>query len=148
MAWQISNVPLHLKPSPTYLGIQEQLYDPCVLVQEAFGWHLLISTACASLHSSTSEREHTYYVKIKAQKNVTRRLRKLTVTKFGTCNLWTPMFLLKRANVSSKFGRQRRDVIKIQLIIKYSKKSKVRMVKQRKQFHFLILKQNCHRCEK
>ena len=68
MAWQISNVPLHLKPSPTYLGIQEQLYEPCVLVQEAFGWHLLISTACASLHSSTSEREHTYYVKIKAQK--------------------------------------------------------------------------------
>ena len=58
------------------------------------------------------------------------------------------MFLLKRANVSSKLGRQRRDVIKIQLIVKYSKKSKVRMVKQRKQFHFLIVKQNCHRWEK
>ena len=45
MAWQISNVPLHLKPSPVYLGIQEQLYEPCVLVQEVFGWHLLILTA-------------------------------------------------------------------------------------------------------
>ena len=28
-----------------YLGIQEQLYEPCVLMQEAFGWHLFISVA-------------------------------------------------------------------------------------------------------
>ena len=46
-----------------YLGLQEQLYEPWVLVQEAFGWHLFILTAWASLHSSMSEREHTYYVK-------------------------------------------------------------------------------------
>ena len=50
-----------------YLGLQEQLYEPWVLVQEAFGWHLFILTAWASLHSSMSEREHTYYVKIKLQ---------------------------------------------------------------------------------
>ena len=59
------------------------------------------------------------------------------------------MFITKRANVSSKFGRQQRDVIKIQSIVKYTKKSKVRRVRQTsKQFRFLILKQNCHRWEK
>ena len=50
-----------------YLGSQEQLYEPWVLVQEACGWHMFILTAWASLHSSMSEREHTYYVKIKLQ---------------------------------------------------------------------------------
>ena len=77
-------------------------------------------------------------------KNVTRRLRKITVTKFATRNLWTPMFIIKRANVSSKFGRQQRNGIKIQSIVKYTKKSKVRRVGQTsKQFPLLILKQNC-----
>ena len=43
-----------------YLGLQEQLYEPWVLVQEAFGWQLFILTAWASPHSSMSEREHTF----------------------------------------------------------------------------------------
>ena len=77
-------------------------------------------------------------------KNFTRRLRKITFTKFATRNLWTPMFIIKRANVSSKFGRQQRNGIKIQSIVKYTKKSKVRRVGQTsKQFPLLILKQNC-----
>ena len=41
------------------VGLPEQLYEPWVLVQDAFGWHLLILKGCASLHSSTSEREQT-----------------------------------------------------------------------------------------
>ena len=48
-----------------YLGLQEQLYEPWVLLQEAFGWQLFIFAAWASLHSSMSERENTYYIKIK-----------------------------------------------------------------------------------
>ena len=47
-----------------YLGLQEQLYEPLVLVQEAFGSQLFILTAWALLHSSMSEREQTYYLKI------------------------------------------------------------------------------------
>ena len=41
------------------VGLQEQLYEPWVLVQDAFGWHLFILKGWASLHSSTSERERT-----------------------------------------------------------------------------------------
>ena len=38
------NEPLHSKPSPIYIGLQEQLYEPWVLVQDAFGWHPFILT--------------------------------------------------------------------------------------------------------
>ena len=58
----------HFKPSPMYSGLQEQLYKPWILVQEAFGWHLFNLTVWASLHSSMSEGEHTCYVKIKLQR--------------------------------------------------------------------------------
>ena len=51
-----------------YLGLQEQLYEPWVLVQEAFGSQLFILTVWALLHSSMSVREHTYYLKIKLQR--------------------------------------------------------------------------------
>ena len=40
---------------PLYVGLQEQLYEPWVLIQEAFWWHLFIFVG-ASLHSSMSER--------------------------------------------------------------------------------------------
>ena len=30
-------LPSQLKPSPIYVGLQEQLYEPWVLVQDAFG---------------------------------------------------------------------------------------------------------------
>ena len=33
-------VPLHLRPSPVYPGLHAQTCDPCVLLQEAFTWHL------------------------------------------------------------------------------------------------------------
>ena len=60
-----------------YLGLQEQLYEPWVLVQEAFGWQLFILTAWASPHSSMSEREHTFRHNQATtnvnQKNVSRR---------------------------------------------------------------------------
>ena len=51
-----------------YLGLQEQLYEPWVLVQEAFGSQSFILTVWALLHSSMSVREHTYYLKIKLQR--------------------------------------------------------------------------------
>ena len=41
-----------------YVGLQEQLYEPGVLMQEAFGWHSFI---LISLHSSMSEREQVYF---------------------------------------------------------------------------------------
>ena len=53
-----------------------------------------------------------------ATKNVSRRYRKLTVTKFRTRTLWTSMFMIKRAKCfPKKIGQQRRDVIKIQQLI-------------------------------
>ena len=53
-----------------------------------------------------------------ATKNVSRRYRKLTVTKFRTRTLWTSMFMIKRAKCfPKKIGQQRRDVIKIQRLI-------------------------------
>ena len=39
------NSPSQLKPSPISVGLQEQLYEPWVLVQDAFGWHTFILTA-------------------------------------------------------------------------------------------------------
>ena len=53
-----------------------------------------------------------------ATKNVSRRYRKLTVTKFRTRTLWTSMFMIKRAKCfPKKIGQQRRDVIKIQQLM-------------------------------
>ena len=55
------NVPLHSKPLPVYVGLQKQLYEPWVLMQEAFGWHFFILISWPSLHSSMSEREQAYF---------------------------------------------------------------------------------------
>ena len=55
-AWQKINVPSQLKPFPMCFGLQEQLYEPWLLMHEAFGWHLFILEEWASLHSSMSER--------------------------------------------------------------------------------------------
>ena len=55
------NEPLHSKPSPIYIGLQEQLYEPWVLVQDEFGWHPFILTVRALLHSSTSERKQLVF---------------------------------------------------------------------------------------
>ena len=38
------NEPLHSKPFPIYIGLQEQLYEPWVLVQDEFGWNPFILT--------------------------------------------------------------------------------------------------------
>ena len=51
-----------------YLGLQEQLYEPWMLVQEALRSQLFILTVWALLYSSMSVREHTYYLKIKLQR--------------------------------------------------------------------------------
>ena len=39
------NYPLHAKSSRIYISLQEQLYEPQVLVQDAFGWHAFTLTA-------------------------------------------------------------------------------------------------------
>ena len=62
-----TNLPSQLKPSPMSLGLQEQLYEPWVLMQEAFRWHSFILKEWASLHSSMSERQCAYHDKIKLQ---------------------------------------------------------------------------------
>ena len=77
-----------------------------------------------------------------AIKNVTRRQRKLRVTKFGTRNLWTPMFIIKRAKCFFKIRSSTMWRKEIQLILKYSKKIKVRIKTQCKHFQFLNLKQS------
>ena len=51
-----------------YLDLQEQMYEPWVLVQEAFGSQSFILTVSALLHSSMSVTEHTYHLKIKLQR--------------------------------------------------------------------------------
>ena len=60
------NLPLQSKPSPMYPGLQVQMYEPLVLVQEAFWWQTFI------LHSSMSGRENTHIAqtrKLDAQRN-------------------------------------------------------------------------------
>ena len=49
--------PVQLRPSPVYPALQVQLYEPWVLTQSAFAWHLCV----AEVHSLTSD--------IKKQKN-------------------------------------------------------------------------------
>ena len=46
-------LPVQLYPSPSYPGLQEQVYDPWVLWHKAFLWQLLKSV----LNSSMSEKE-------------------------------------------------------------------------------------------
>ena len=55
------NEPLHSKPFPIYIGLQEQLYEHWVLVQDEFGWNPFILTVWALLHSSTSERKQLIF---------------------------------------------------------------------------------------
>ena len=49
----LQHLRLQLYPSPSNPGLQEQLYDPKVLIHSASWWHLLSS----SKHSSMSTRE-------------------------------------------------------------------------------------------
>ena len=53
-AWKRPNLPSQFNPSPMYPGLQVQLYEPWVLVQEALWWQTFI------LHSSMSGRQKTY----------------------------------------------------------------------------------------
>ena len=50
-AWKRPNLPSQFNPSPIYPGLQVQLYEPWVLVQEALWWQTFI------LHSSMFGRQ-------------------------------------------------------------------------------------------
>ena len=105
-----TNVPSHSKPFPMYVGLQEQLYEPCVLIQEAFWWHSLISVLPLSLHSSISEKEQVYFTlqpKIE-QITVSARMKRLNITKFSTRYLHNiNVSYMKRKFYQSQIGHQR-----------------------------------------
>ena len=58
---------MHSRPSPKYPGMQEQLYDPLVLLHVALTWHLCVPVA----HSSISVRKEkkNRHATMKAKKN-------------------------------------------------------------------------------